>query len=169
MGIMVPQVRSAAEAEAAVRAARHAPLGTRGLAPGRMAGYGSRASLREQAEWVNRETMVIVQIEHYEAVDHLDELLRVQGIDAFEMGQADLSQSLGLPGQSDHPKVRPYIERTIDTILGSGRVLGDTTNDPQAAQALLDRGFRMVACHLHKLITQGGRDFVGRLRPSGTA
>jgi 4-hydroxy-2-oxoheptanedioate aldolase len=169
MGIMVPQVRSVAEAEAAAKAARHFPLGDRGLAPGRMTGYGSRATLREQADWVNRETMVIVQIEHRDAVQQLDGLLEVEGIDAFEMGQADLSQSLGLPGQPDHPLVREYIDRTIQTVIGRGRVLGDTTNDPRTALALLDQGFRMVACHLHKLVIQGGQDFVKQVRRTGSA
>jgi 4-hydroxy-2-oxoheptanedioate aldolase len=168
-GVMIPQVKSRTEAEEAVAAVKYAPLGSRGSSVPRIAGFGTAFGFREWTEISNRESMVIIQIEHREAVENLDEILKVPGVDAFELGQADLSQSLGLPGATSDPKVREYVDRAVKKILDAGRVLGDTTTDPVEAAAFLDRGYRMVACSLHRLVHQGGKKFVDGVRASSSA
>lgn len=159
-GVMVPQVHNRQEAEAAVEAVKYAPMGRRGAAVPRVTGFGATMGFREWTELSNRETLVIVQIENRDAVENLADILKVPGIDAFELGQSDLSQSLGLPGSTGDPRVKEYVARAVDMILAAGRTLGDTTNDPMEAAALLDRGYRMVACSLNKLAFSGGKSFV---------
>lgn len=163
LGVMIPGVRSAEEARAAVQAVRYAPLGSRGASTARLAGFGGY-NFKQWAEVANRETMVIVQLEHKDVIDDLPNVLEVEGIDAFEMGQADLTQSFGVTAIPDHPQVQEYIERAMSTVLSAGRVLGDTTNNPQEAAALIQRGFRMVACSLNALVLAGGSSFVNAIR-----
>jgi 4-hydroxy-2-oxoheptanedioate aldolase len=168
-GVMIPQVRSAEEATAAVAATKYAPLGTRGAAVSRVAGSGTTTSFREWAEISNRETMVIIQIETREAVDRLNDILQVEGVDAFEIGRSDLSQSLGLPGLPSDLLVRAYVDKAVETILQNGRVLGDTTDDQAEAAALIASGYRMVACHLDRLAIQSARKSIVSARtPSKT-
>jgi 4-hydroxy-2-oxoheptanedioate aldolase len=165
-GIMVPQVHNRQEAEAAVQAVKYAPLGRRGSSTPRVAGYGTTIGFREWTEISNRETLLIVQIENRDAVENLPEILQVPGIDAFELGQSDLSQSLDLPGATDDPRVKEYVDRAVDMILGAGRTLGDTTNDPAEAARLLDRGYRMVASNLNRLAFNAGKSFVTTIQAS---
>ena len=167
-GVMIPQVHDRAEAEAAVRAVKFAPLGTRGASVPRVAGYGNTMKLGEWAQISNDQTMVIIQIETREAVDNLAEIMEVPGIDAFELGRSDLSQSLGVPGQGDHPLVREYHDKAVAAILGAGRVLGDTTDDPSQASDFLARGYRMVACNLTRLAFKAGQAYVTAARHAST-
>ncbi|MBI3693967.1 MAG: 2,4-dihydroxyhept-2-ene-1,7-dioic acid aldolase [Acidobacteria bacterium] len=100
-GVIVPMVNSRAEAERAVAAVRYPPRGARGVGLARAQGYG--AGFEEYRAWLERESVVIVQIEHIQAVEHLDEILRVEGVDGFLVGPYDLSGSLQVPGQFEHP------------------------------------------------------------------
>ncbi|MBT9568944.1 MAG: siderophore biosynthesis protein SbnG [Thiobacillus sp.] len=109
-GIVVPHVRSAAEAAQAVAASRYYPLGTRGISGGRTTGFGA-LDLPSYFERANAEIMVVVMIEDREGIDALDAILGVTGIDMVIEGAIDLSQSYGVPGQAQHSLVRAAIER----------------------------------------------------------
>lgn len=109
-GIVVPHVRSAAEAAQAVAASRYHPHGTRGISGGRTTGFGA-IDLASYFERANAEIMVVVMIEDREGIDALDAILGVPGIDMVIEGAIDLSQSYGVPGQAQHPLVRAAIER----------------------------------------------------------
>jgi 4-hydroxy-2-oxoheptanedioate aldolase len=147
-GIMVPQVNTVEDAERAVGAVKYAPLGRRGLAGSRAASYGVGTSLAEYTRRANDETMVLVQIENIKAMPHLDNILRVEGIDVFELGQADLSQSMGFPGETGRPEVVAAVDAIVSRVLAAGKLIGDTTNDPKVAAECLKRGFRMLECSL---------------------
>jgi 4-hydroxy-2-oxoheptanedioate aldolase len=164
-GVMIPRVYSRDDAEAAVQAAKYAPLGNRGAQVSRVAGLGSTPlAFGEWAQISNDETMVIIQIETREAAESLSEILDVPGVDAFELGRLDLAQSLGFPGQGDHPTVRHYHDKAVKQILAAGRVLGDTTDDPAEAAAFLAKGYRMVACHLDRVALRATRAWVTGVR-----
>jgi 2-keto-3-deoxy-L-rhamnonate aldolase RhmA len=109
-GVVVPRVRSAAQAAAAVRLCRYAPEGDRGLAAGRAASYGNTdlAALLARA---NQDVLVVPMIEDREAVDAIDGIVSVPGVNMIIEGAADLSQSLGLPWQPRHPSVRAALEQ----------------------------------------------------------
>ena len=100
-GIVVPMVNSAEEAMQAVAATRYAPQGKRGVGLARAQGYG--ATFRDYLTWQEEGPLVIVQIEHKDAVDNLEKILTAPGVDGFIIGPYDLSCSMGIPGEFDHP------------------------------------------------------------------
>jgi 2-dehydro-3-deoxyglucarate aldolase len=116
-GIIVPMVNSAAEARAAVAAAHYPPRGTRGVGLSRAQGYGlTFEQYRKEAE----ETFVVVQIEHVRAVENLEDILEVSGVDAFIVGPYDLSGSVGQPGNWDAPEVIEALDE-VERVVASAR------------------------------------------------
>ena len=113
-GIVVPMVQDAGDAMRAVAATRYPPLGNRGVGLARAQQYG--ASFKEYFAWqadINSGPVVIVQIEHIDAVDNLKEILSVSGVDAFIIGPYDLSCSMGIPGEFENPKFIKTMERIV--------------------------------------------------------
>jgi len=144
-GVLVPQVNSAAEAERAVQAAKYAPLGSRGVAGMvRAARYGF-FPLNDYVPAANRRTLVIIQVEDKRAVENLDEILTVEGVDGVFVGPTDLSQSLGLTGQFDHPEVSRLLESVIKRIAGSDKFAGMFCAGAKDAKRWQDLGARMLA------------------------
>ena len=141
-GVLVPRVRSASDAAAAVAFARYAPGGVRGLGPGRAAGYG-RDVARELRE-ANERTLVAVQIETRAAVDALDEILAVEGLDLVFVGPGDLSASLGLAGGIADPRLQPVVENVLDRAHAAGRATGVFALDAAAAADWLRREVGLV-------------------------
>jgi 2-keto-3-deoxy-L-rhamnonate aldolase RhmA len=113
-GVVVPMVKDAGDAMYAVAATRYPPLGNRGVGLARAQQYG--ASFKEHLAWqadINSGPIVVVQIEHIDAVDNLKEILSVSGVDAFIIGPYDLSCSMGIPGEFENPKFIKTMERII--------------------------------------------------------
>jgi 2-dehydro-3-deoxyglucarate aldolase/4-hydroxy-2-oxoheptanedioate aldolase len=107
-GIVVPQVESVAEARDAVQAAHYPPEGVRGVAGGRASGYGS--DLAAYVETANDRVATMVQIETPGAVDDVDAIAALDGLDALFVGPADLSARLGVFGEFDSPEFQAAIE-----------------------------------------------------------
>lgn len=163
MGVMVPQIRSAADARRAVEAAKYHPQGQRGLAGSRAASYGLAESLTEYVPAANRETMVLALLEDRAAVEAIDEIVAVPGIDVFFVGPADLAQSYGLPGQAGHPTVQAAIETIIQRTLAAGRVVGTNAASGPAARALHERGVRYLCTGLWGLLAGAAREYRSHL------
>jgi 2-keto-3-deoxy-L-rhamnonate aldolase RhmA len=123
-GIIVPQVSTAGEAEAAVAASKFPPLGKRGIGGPCAADHYGDISVEKFTEIANDKVMTIVQIENQQAVANLDEILEVKGIDLFYIGPFDLSQSLGITGQIDHPLLIETIKYVFDKIISKGIPIG---------------------------------------------
>lgn len=139
-GIMVPHVKSAEEAREIVRNAKYPPLGKRGID---MASADSRYMLdggKENMEFANRETFVMIQIEDKEALDELDEIAAVEGIDAFFVGPGDLSASLGVYGVPNSPVMEEAIQRIADAAKKHGKWWGIPVGNPELGQKYLDMG-----------------------------
>lgn len=144
-GVVVPMVNSAVEARAAVAAAYYPPDGTRGAGLSRAQDYGLGFDrYREQAR---AETVVIVQIEHHTAVDALEEILEVKGVDGFIVGPYDLSASLGLAGRWDHPTVQGALERAEAVMRRSDKPGGFHVvhSDRDALRRRIEAGYRFIA------------------------
>jgi len=110
-GVLVPMVSSAEEARAAVAACKYPPMGIRGFGPWRASDY-----YRNTAEYIqaaNDGIVVVVQIEHEEGVRRITEIVSVPGIDVICMGPMDLSGTMGILGQLDHPRVAGAIETVL--------------------------------------------------------
>ena len=102
-GIIASTVNTPEQAAAIVAAVKYPPVGTRGVGLSRAQGYADEFDVHYR--WLNEESIVFVQIEHHEAVRNIDAILSVPGVDGFFIGPYDLSASLGIPGQLDHPKM----------------------------------------------------------------
>lgn len=117
MGVLVPHVESREQAAEIVKACKYFPRGERGMAQRVAAGDFAQGDAGQYMREANDATMVIVQIETARGVEHVDEILSVPDIDAVFIGPTDLSASLGIPNQFDHPKFIQAYERIIDSCL----------------------------------------------------
>jgi 2-keto-3-deoxy-L-rhamnonate aldolase RhmA len=113
-GLMIPRVTNPQQVRDVVRMLRYPPFGERGNAMERGLTRFRSGSVTQALEDIQRENMIIVQIETKSAFESLEEILAVDGLDAVLIGPNDLSISMGLPGQMDHPDVQAAIRRTIE-------------------------------------------------------
>ncbi len=140
-GIMMPGVRTVAELEALVRAVKFPPLGNRGVAPVRAADYLlGDMNQGEFVQFSNEQTLVLPQIEDREAINNLDELLAVEGVDGFVIGPRDLAMSMGYYDGPGHDEVKRTIGSVVDRIRKAGLIVGTTAATGDQAKALVDRG-----------------------------
>lgn len=158
-GVQVPHVNTRAQAEAAVRHAKFAPIGHRGFAGGRSA-FGEK--MADYTRRANEETMVVVMLEEVEALENLDEILKVEHVDVFFVAPGDLAQSMGYPGQMDHPKVQAAVDDAVRRIRAARRVPGVLTT-PATVRGYLERGALFVYVSLASLLDPGARDFLAAL------
>jgi 2-keto-3-deoxy-L-rhamnonate aldolase RhmA len=151
-GIIVPSVASRAAAEQAVRSVRYPPAGVRGVGLGRAHRFGP--GFEEYFRTNNESAIVVVQIESREGIEHLDDILGVEGIDATMIGPYDLSASLGVPGQFDHPEVIAQLTIYEQLSRKKGVPSGAHVIAPDHRQVAekIARGYRFVAMSADYLI-----------------
>ena len=141
-GIIVPQVNTAEQARDVVRFARYAPAGGRGVGLARAHGYGMR--FQEYLDQANDEVAVIVQAEHAIAVENIDAIVKVAGIDAIQLGPYDLSASLGKMGMIDDPAVIAAIDRVTTACQSVGMPMGQFGVTAGAVKPYIDRGYTLI-------------------------
>jgi 4-hydroxy-2-oxoheptanedioate aldolase len=165
MGVQAPQVGTALDAERVVRASKFAPAGRRGVCRNvRAARYSGRDRFAYMEE-SNRDTLVVIQIESKEGVENLEGILAVPGIDVVFLGPYDLSQSLGIPGQVDHPRVRSTMEQAIAACRQAGVAAGVYADSVEAVRHWVGMGVQYVAVGVDAaLIYNLTRKFVSELR-----
>lgn len=146
MGIMVPMVESAAQAATIVASAKYPPVGRRGAAFGVSHDDYSGGDIVEKITTANSQTLLIAQIETAAGVENADAIAAVDGIDVLWIGHFDLSNSLGIPGQFEHPKFLAAVKTVLEACRKHGKVPGFMAGDAKHGQSLLDQGFRMLAC-----------------------
>ncbi len=162
-GVIVPQVRSPAEAQSAVHAALYPPLGMRSVGITRAHRYG--LAFEEIVATANGQMVVVVQIEHTEAVERIEEILAVPGISAVMVGPYDLSGSMGLTGQVTHPKVQGAIARVVGACRRASVPAGIFAVNAEAAQAAVSQGFTLLGLGLDSMfLWQRARDELTRVR-----
>lgn len=155
-GVQVPHVNTRAEAETVVRHAKYAPVGHRGFAGGRSA-FGER--MAEYTRRANEETMVVVMLEEVEALRNLDDILKVEHIDVFFVAPGDLAQSMGVPGQMDHPKVQGAVDDAVARIREAGRAPGVLAT-PATVRRYVERGALFLYVGLAAVLDPGAKDFL---------
>jgi 4-hydroxy-2-oxoheptanedioate aldolase len=133
-GIVFPRIRSAHDAQAAVRACHFAPRGERGLNSTWHSRYG-RDDLAQAMNAASAATLVVAMIEDIEGLMQADAIAAVDGIDILLEGAADLSQSLGLPWQTRHPQVMAALARIRQAAQGCGKSFCALPRTPEDAQA----------------------------------
>jgi 2-keto-3-deoxy-L-rhamnonate aldolase RhmA len=144
-GIIFPRVEDPALLARAVSWTKFPPLGVRGFGLGPSHVAYEKITIPQIIEHLNANIMVVLQIETKTAVERRDELLSVPGIDAIMIGPADLSISLGVPGQFDHPKMIETIELVKESCLKHGVAPGIHMRAVALAKFWKDRGMRFVS------------------------
>ena len=164
-GIVVPMVNSSKDAIQAVASTRYAPQGMRGVGLSRAQGYGVR--FQEYMAWQKEGPLVIVQIEHKNAVGNLADILAVHGVDGFIIGPYDLSCSMGIPGDFNHPD---YLE-AIEIIRKTGHRmecpggLHIVEPDRNHLKKAIDDGYRFIAYSVDiRMLDKTARDGIGLLK-----
>ena len=149
-GVQVPHVDSAQTARAVVKAVRYPPLGERGMAAGSRAAEYGRIPFIEHMAQSNREIILACMIEDMTAVERIDEIAAVDGVDLLAVGPSDLSRSLGVSGQPDHPRLVAAIDRVREGVKkGVGARLALPLNHaafPRNAAQLRELGAGYTNC-----------------------
>ncbi len=143
-GVMAPAVDDAAAARELVASCRYPPGGRRGLAPTlvRAAGYGR--DWRGYLERCEAELLIIAQVETRRAIEAVDEIVGVDGLDMLFIGPFDLSADLGHTGAPDHGEVRAAIERVERATKKAGLLLGGLPTPGRSAEELFAAGYHLV-------------------------
>jgi len=153
-GIIVPCVNTAAQAEEVVRHARYAPEGSRGIGLARAQGYGQ--DFAGYLARANAGIGVIVQAEHAEAVENIDAIAAVKGVDAVLIGPYDLSASLGRTGVLDHPEVVAAIDHITRRCKAAQMPLGIFGTSCAAVTPYLERGFSLIVAGVDVMMLAQG-------------
>lgn len=138
-GVVVPWVNTRQEAEMAVKACRYAPRGLRGCGPRRAAMFDS-----EYLKTADEELLVIAQIETKTAVENIDEILSVDGIDVSYIGPADLSASFGHLGNMSHPEVQHAIDQVFDASEAAGVATGVHMGAGKTIMDRVEKGYTFI-------------------------
>jgi len=155
-GVMAAQIKSAEQTEEFVQWSKFAPRGRRGLNPLGHDGSWGTVPLGEFTERANRETMVGVQIETAQAVDEVDGIADVDGVDFLFVGPSDLSQALGVTGDYMHERCVAAIDAIAGACSRSAKRWGAVTPTPEYAAFLMEKGCTLISpTNDVKLITAG--------------
>lgn len=149
-GVIVPQVNTPEQAERVVRFCRYPPEGTRGVGIARAHGYGLR--FQPYVAAANAQTAVVVQAEHIQAVENIERIVAVGGIDAILVGPYDLSASLGRMGEVDHPSVVQAISHVTKTCRSAGLALGIFGVTAAAVRPYVESGYTLIVAGVDTLL-----------------
>jgi len=167
-GIIVPSINTPKEAARAVAMAKFPPDGCRGASLCRATDHGRNFS--DYFARHNQEVLVVVMFEHIDAVRRADEILAVPGIDAALIGPYDLSASMGLAGQVEHPRAVAAQQTILEACQRHGVAAGIhvVSTEPEALGRRIESGYRFIACGLDTLfIMQGCRKMLAVGRTAG--
>jgi 2-dehydro-3-deoxyglucarate aldolase len=147
-GVIVPMIRNKEEAIEAVNYVKYPPLGKRGVGLNRAQKYGT--AFKTYKEWVKDEVVVIAQIEHIDAVDNLEEIFSVSGIDGIIVGPYDLSASMGYPGEYDREDVKEALLRIDEITKKLNKPLGFHVIDSDHSKSIekISKGYSFLAFSL---------------------
>jgi 4-hydroxy-2-oxoheptanedioate aldolase len=161
--LLFPMIQTAEEAEAAVRACRYPPHGIRGVSLSQRANrYGGFTDYLVRVDDIN---CVLVQIETRAALERVEEIAAVEGVDGVFFGPADLSADLGYLGQPAHPDVLEIIHDGVRRVTAVGKPSGILAPDAARSRQWLERGVCFVACGSDlNLLARGARQLLADVR-----
>ena len=145
-GVMVPMVNTKEQAQEAVNVIKYAPVGKRGVCNPRAITYGAKGleSMLDFYKTENDNIMCILQMETYESYQNLPEILEVEGIDSIFVGRMDLTNSMGIAGQFDDPRVVEIVEKTLKMGKEKGLSMGMITFDGEDTNKFFNMGYDWV-------------------------
>lgn len=159
-GILVPLVSTVGQARAAVSFAKYPPEGVRGVAAAAASRYGTE--LASYLRSANAETLVGVQIETKEALEHLEEIAKVPGVDLLFVGPQDLTLSLGLMDDRKNPRVHDAMRAVVGACERAGKIPGTLVVDADEKRFAVDAGFRFISLASDvRFLIQGAQTYLG--------
>ncbi len=160
-GVIVPRVNTAEEARRIVSWTRYPPYGIRGM------GCTGGRPAPEFLERSLANTLVVIQIERQEAIDNLEEMLAVPGVDCACLGYMDLSVDLGIPGSIEHPRMVAAVERLIEVSDRCGVAPGFISGDLDSIRHWMGRGMRFISCANDRMLLESAAQAaMASLRPA---
>lgn len=147
-GIIVPMVNSADQAQQAVDAVHYPPEGNRGVGLARAQGYGE--NFNDYLQWQKNNSTVIVQIEHKDSLENLERIFSVKGVSGFIIGPYDLSASMGIPGEFEHPDFLKALEK-IAVVAKTKQLPGGIhiiEPEPVQLKTRIKEGYKFIAYSL---------------------
>ena len=150
-GVVIPQIKTVEEVHKVIKSMRFYPEGERGVSGVvRAAKYSTMQS--EEYFKMSNENLLIIQLEGKEAIENIDAISDIEGIDVLFIGPYDLSQSLGVPGQVEHPKVTETIYEAVQNIRSKGLVAGTFVSSTEMARKWIDAGVQFIGYSVDILI-----------------
>lgn len=144
-GVIIPMVNNREDAEKAVAYVKYPPEGKRGVGLSRAQQYG--VGFTEYKSWLKESAVVIAQIEHYEGVDNIEEIINTPGIDGVIVGPYDLSGSMGYPGEFQRQDVKAKLEKLKEVCLKANFPMGYhvVPVDDALMQEAIEEGYKFIA------------------------
>jgi 4-hydroxy-2-oxoheptanedioate aldolase len=161
-GIMYPRCDNAEEAREVVKWSKFAPLGRRGLDSANADNPYCMTPVAPYVKAANDETFVVIQIEDPDALEHVDEIAAVEGVDVIFLGPADFSVLAGVPGQFDHPKVNDAIARVAAAATKHGKAWGLPTGSVERTKYLMGLGATFLAHGADIIMVKSGMEAIQR-------
>ncbi|UPQ90290.1 4-hydroxy-2-oxoheptanedioate aldolase [Vibrio sinaloensis] len=155
--LLLPMINTGEQAEQAVRAAYYPPLGERGIG----------AALARASQWnripnylhqANEQVCVLLQVETKQAIDNIEQIASVDGVDGIFIGPSDLSGSMGHIGNPSHPEVVAAIDHAIEVIQSHGKAVGILSLDPKQAQHYAKRRVKFIGAGVDTLLLRAGAE-----------
>ncbi|MBS6216966.1 MAG: aldolase [Clostridiales bacterium] len=163
-GVQVPQINTREDAELAVRRAKYHPLGIRGSAMTRSCDYG-KTPYMDYIKHENAETLVSVHIENIIGLKNIEEIASVEGVDVLFLGPYDMSQSMGIPGQTDDPRIQEAAEIVLAACKKYGKIPGVYAEFPEIARKRAEQGFQYIPIGMATtLITRAFTDLLHKAK-----
>lgn len=144
LGLVLPMVETEEQARFIIQSAKYPPLGERGAAFGFAHDDYLGGDVLEKMRWANDETLVVPLIETVRGVENAEQIAAVEGIDVLGIGHFDLTKSMGIPAQFEHPEFLRAVERVRAAATRHGKAAGITVGDVETGRRVIAQGFRMI-------------------------
>ena len=155
-GIIIPCLKSIEDFRKAVDLGKFAPLGNRGFIKGRGSGFGNEpwasGTLTEYMRSSNEKVLLLPQCETREALENIEEIVQIEGIDGIFIGPFDLSICMGIPGQFDAPEFREAVDRILRVCKQSGKLCMTFTSTAEEARMYIKKGFDAIANSMDTIV-----------------
>jgi len=161
-GVQIPLLNTAEQAQAVVAAVKYPPVGKRGMAGPRLAGYGLIPTAEFIQQW-NEESLVCIQIETREGIANFPDIVKVPNVDIIFFGPMDLSVALGYPGQTSHPEVVSVIEDLGKKTIEAGKVAGTIVGNLDQYKRFRGQGFLYCCTGITSFLMQGARQYIAEM------
>ncbi|NEU30616.1 hypothetical protein GN156_07455 [bacterium LRH843] len=147
-GIIVPNIETVEQVHKLVEYAKYSPVGNRGFAPGRAAGWGNAPSfsggIESYMEICNRETLLIPQCETVGCLENIEAIVAIDGVDGIMIGPFDLSIAMGKPAQFDDLEIKGAIDKVLNACKAASKMCIIFAGNPESASHYLAKGFDSV-------------------------